>query len=89
MQKYLDFLTDTTIDLKLKTMKVEKMCTGRELNEFTCNPCGGLQCSSWRPSCTVQNLMGLMHLINCVCIFDEVLLGVHCFSLCPNWSLVT
>ena len=63
-------------------MKVEKMCRGRELNGFTCSPCGGLECSSWWPSCTAQNPRFLMHLVNCVYLFDEVLV------MYPNFNKI-
>ena len=62
----------------LEAIMVETICKGREINWFTCRPYGNIEKSSWRPLCTLQKTRGLMHLLDCVHIFYEVLFGFIC-----------
>ena len=60
-------------------MKIEKMCKGCDMKGFTCRSCGSLECSSWWPLYMMKNHRSLMNLDACVCLYEEVLFGIHYF----------
>ena len=52
-------LTATKVDLNRTHMKVKKVGKDYEFNDFTCRPCEGLNRTSCRFKCMIQNHKGL------------------------------
>ena len=77
MPKYLAYKTIRRLTLKLGNKDMVMICKGCAINWFTCRSYGNNGNSSWSLLGMVQNPRGLMHLIDYVDLFDEVLFGVH------------
>ena len=77
MPKYLAFKMIRQLTLKLENKDMVMIWKGCVIKWFTCRSYVSNGNSSWTPLGMVQKPRGLMHLVDCVDNFDEVLFGVH------------